>query len=94
MLIDDSIVRGTTIANLIHLLKQSGAKKVHVRISSPPFLYPCYYGTDIPSNQQLLAASHSVSEICQIIGADSLGYLRIEDLSGVANGLPLYQGML
>lgn len=89
VLIDDSIVRGTTIANLIHLLKQSGAKKVHVRISSPPFLYPCYYGTDVPSNQQLLAASHSVDEICRIIGADSLGYMRVEDLSSIAEGLPL-----
>lgn len=89
VLIDDSIVRGTTIANLIHLLKQSGAKKVHVRISSPPFLYPCYFGTDIPSNQQLLAASHSADEICQIIGADSLGYMRIEDLPSIAAGLPL-----
>lgn len=89
VLIDDSIVRGTTIANLIHLLKQSGAKKVHVRISSPPFLYPCYYGTDVPSNQQLLAASHSVDEICRMIGADSLGYMRVEDLSSIAEGLPL-----
>lgn len=89
VLIDDSIVRGTTIANLIHLLKQSGAKKVHVRISSPPFLYPCYYGTDVPSNQQLLAASHSVDEICRMIGADSLGYMRVEDLSSIAGGLPL-----
>lgn len=89
VLIDDSIVRGTTIANLIHLLKQAGAKKVHVRISSPPFLYPCYYGTDVPSNKQLMAASHSVDDICRIIGADSLGYLRVADLSALAGGLPL-----
>ena len=75
VLVDDSIVRGTTISNLIRLLKQAGAGKVHVRISSPPFLYPCYFGTDIPSNRQLLAASHSTEEIRQLIGADSLGYM-------------------
>lgn len=89
VLVDDSIVRGTTIANLIRLLKQAGAKAVHVRISSPPFLYPCYFGTDVPSNQQLLAASHSVEEIRQLIGADSLGYLRVEDLPYMVNNLPL-----
>lgn len=89
VLVDDSIVRGTTIANLIRLLKQAGAQKVHVRISSPPFLYPCYYGTDVPSNQQLLAASHSVEEICRIIGADSLGYLKVEDLPSLTDGLPI-----
>lgn len=89
VLVDDSIVRGTTIANLIRLLKQAGALEVHVRISSPPFLYPCFYGTDVPSNKQLLAASHSTEEIRRIIGADSLGYLRIEDLSSLADGLPL-----
>ncbi|MCI8319681.1 MAG: amidophosphoribosyltransferase [Dorea sp.] len=89
VLIDDSIVRGTTIANLIHLLKQSGSGKVHVRISSPPFLYPCYFGTDIPSNQQLLAATHSTEDIRRLIGADSLGYMRVDDLSSTVDGLPL-----
>ncbi len=89
VLVDDSIVRGTTMANLIRLLKKAGAKSVHVRISSPPFLYPCYYGTDVPSNQQLLAASHSVEEIQKLIGADSLGYLRMEDLAYITDGLPL-----
>ena len=89
VLVDDSIVRGTTIANLIRLLKQAGAGKVHVRISSPPFLYPCYFGTDIPSNRQLLAASHSTEEIRQLIGADSLGYMRVEDLPSTVDGLPL-----
>lgn len=91
ILVDDSIVRGTTIANLIRLLKQAGAQKVHVRISSPPFLYPCYFGTDVPSNQQLLASSHSVDEICKMIGADSLGYMKVEDLSEMVKGLPLCQ---
>lgn len=89
VLVDDSIVRGTTIANLIRLLKQAGARSVHVRISSPPFLYPCYFGTDVPSNRQLLASSHSVEDIRQIIGADSLGYLRVEDFSALTGDLPL-----
>jgi len=62
---------------------------VHVRICSPPFLYPCYFGTDVPSNQQLLASSHSADEICRIIGADSLGYMKVEDLSSMTDGLPL-----
>lgn len=71
VLVDDSIVRGTTIANLIHMLKEAGAKEVHVRISSPPFLHPCYFGTDVPSNDQLIAAQHSTEEIRKMIGADS-----------------------
>jgi amidophosphoribosyltransferase len=89
VLVDDSIVRGTTIANLIHLLKNAGAKGVHVRICSPPFLYPCYFGTDVPSNQQLIASSHSVDEIRQLIGADSLGYMKIDDLQSMVGNLPL-----
>jgi len=89
VLVDDSIVRGTTIANLIHMLKKAGAGEVHVRISSPPFLHPCYFGTDVPSNDQLIASSHSTEEICQMIGADSLGYMKLEYLEGMAGGLPL-----
>ncbi|MEY8337001.1 amidophosphoribosyltransferase [Lachnospiraceae bacterium 62-35] len=89
ILVDDSIVRGTTMANLIYMLKQAGALEVHVRISSPPFLYPCYFGTDVPSNKQLIAFSHTPEEICHLIGADSLGYLKIEDLSKMVNGLPI-----
>ena len=89
VLVDDSIVRGTTIANLIHLLKHAGAKEVHVRVSSPPFLYPCYFGTDVPSNQLLIASSHSTEEIRQLIGADSLGYMKIEDLQSMVGDLPL-----
>lgn len=89
VLIDDSIVRGTTIANLITMLKKAGAKEVHVRISSPPFLYPCYYGTDVPSNNQLIASKHSNDEICEKIGADSLGYLKIEDFKKMVGDLPL-----
>ena len=89
VLVDDSIVRGTTIVNLIRMLKEAGAKEVHVRISSPPFLYPCYFGTDVPSNSQLIAAKHSEEAICEMIGADSIGYLRREELSEMAVGLPL-----
>lgn len=89
VLVDDSIVRGTTIARLICMLKEAGAKAVHVRISSPPFLHPCYFGTDVPSNAQLIAARHSEAAICEMIGADSLGYLRREDLEEMAGGLPL-----
>ncbi len=89
ILVDDSIVRGTTIANLIHMLKKAGAKSVHVRICSPPFLYPCYFGTDVPSNKQLIAYSHSEEEIRRIIDADSLGYMKIEDLQQMVGDLPL-----
>lgn len=89
VLVDDSIVRGTTIANLIRMLKSAGAKSVHVRISSPPFLYPCYFGTDIPSNHQLIAHAHSTEEICQMIGADSLAYLPVDSFSSMVGDLPL-----
>lgn len=89
ILVDDSIVRGTTIANLIHMLKQAGAVSVHVRVSSPPFLYPCYFGTDIPSNKQLIASSHTAEEICSMVGADSLGYMKLEDLQSMVGSLPL-----
>ncbi len=89
VLIDDSIVRGTTIASLIRMLKDAGAREVHVRISSPPFLYPCYYGTDVPSNEQLIAFSHTAEEICTRIKADSLGYMRIEDFYQMTGDLPL-----
>ncbi len=87
VLTDDSIVRGTTIKNLINMLRKAGAKEVHVRISSPPFLYPCYYGTDVPDNSQLIADRLSVDEICKQIGADSLGYMKLEDLSRMTGDL-------
>ncbi|RGS78800.1 amidophosphoribosyltransferase [Coprococcus sp. AF21-14LB] len=89
ILVDDSIVRGTTIANLIRMLKQAGALEVHVRISSPPFLYPCYFGTDVPSNKQLIAHQHTTEEICQLIDADSLGYMKIEDLQSMVGNLQI-----
>lgn len=80
IMIDDSIVRGTTSARIVKMLKDAGAKEVHVRISSPPFLYPCYFGTDIPSSDQLIASTQTVDQICEYIGADSLGYIDVNDL--------------
>lgn len=80
VMIDDSIVRGTTSERIVRMLKNAGASEVHVRISSPPFMYPCYFGTDIPSGDQLIAHSHSIAEICKMIGADSLGYIDVDDL--------------
>ena len=81
VLIDDSIVRGTTSGRIVSLLRDAGAKEIHVRISSPPFLHPCYYGTDIDSRENLIACHHSIEETSAIIGADSLGYLPVEELS-------------
>ena len=89
VMVDDSIVRGTTCANIIKMLKKAGATEVHVRISSPPFLHPCYFGTDVPSNKQLIASSHSTEEIRQQIGADSLGYMPIEELQNMVGDLPI-----
>lgn len=89
VLIDDSIVRGTTITNLISTMREAGAKEVHVRISSPPFLYPCYYGTDVPDNKELIANKFSTAEICKNIGADSLEYMHIEDLKDMTGDLGL-----
>ncbi len=79
VLVDDSIVRGTTCARLINLLRNAGAKEVHLRSSAPPYINPCYYGTDIDSKESLIACNHPIEEIKNIIGADSLGYLRVED---------------
>ena len=86
VIIDDSIVRGNTIANQVNMLRNAGAVEVHVRISSPPFMHPCYYGTDVPDEEHLIACSHTIPEICGIIGADSLGYLDTEDLDGMLGG--------
>ena len=80
VLVDDSIVRGTTSGQIVRLLKEAGAREVHMRVSAPPFLYPCYYGTDIDSKDGLIACKHTVPKIAKIIGADSLGYLPLEEL--------------
>ncbi len=83
VLIDDSIVRGTTSGRIVKLLREAGAKEIHMRISAPPFLHPCYYGTDIDSEEHLIACHLSVEDIRKMIGADSLGYLPVEELSGL-----------
>jgi amidophosphoribosyltransferase len=80
VMIDDSIVRGTTSKKIVEMLKVAGAKEVHMRISSPPVIYPCHFGIDTPNRRQLIGASKTVSEICKIIGAVSLEYLSIEGL--------------
>lgn len=92
IMIDDSIVRGTTSDRIVRMLRDAGASEVHVRISSPPFLWPCYFGTDVPEREQLIAYNKSIEEIREIIGADSLGYLGIERLSEMVDGLGICKG--
>ncbi len=89
VLIDDSIVRGTTMRQIIEMLRNAGATEVHVRVSSPPFLYPCYYGTDVPTSGQLIASEHSTEEVCETICADTLGYMDLKDLSSMVDGMPI-----
>ena len=84
VMVDDSIVRGTTSRQIITLLREAGAKEVHMRISAPPFVSPCYFGTDIPNKDRLIACSHTVEEIRELTGADSLGYLSLEHLHQLA----------
>lgn len=86
VLVDDSIVRGTTIARIVKLLRDAGATEVHARLSAPPFKYPCYFGTDIDSSDDLIAYNHTIEEIREIIGVDSLGYLGVEHLDKLAYG--------
>ncbi len=92
IMIDDSIVRGTTSDRIVKMLRDAGAKEVHVRISSPPFLWPCYFGTDVPAREQLIAYNRTIDEICEIIGADSLGYLEIDRLEELVGGLSICKG--
>ncbi|MCM1102701.1 MAG: amidophosphoribosyltransferase [bacterium] len=92
IMIDDSIVRGTTSDRIVHMLREAGAKEVHMRVSAPPFLWPCYFGTDIPARDQLIAYNRSVEEIRQMIGADTLAYLREERLTEMAGGLGICKG--
>lgn len=80
IMVDDSIVRGTTTRRIVQMLKDAGAKEVHMRVSSPPYKYPCYFGIDISSSKQLVASKYSIEEIRKMIGADSLGYLSLEGL--------------
>ncbi|MBE5754486.1 MAG: amidophosphoribosyltransferase [Clostridiales bacterium] len=84
IMVDDSIVRGTTSGRVVNLLREAGATEVHFMVSSPPFLYPCYYGTDIKKREDLIANNHTVEEIRQMVGVDTLGYLDLEDLKKIA----------
>ncbi|MBN1777283.1 MAG: amidophosphoribosyltransferase [Clostridiales bacterium] len=86
VLIDDSIVRGTTAARIVNLLREAGAAEVHMRLAAPPFTHPCYFGTDIDSTEYLIAADHSVNEVCRMIGADSIGFMPVECLDKLAAG--------
>jgi amidophosphoribosyltransferase len=87
VLVDDSIVRGTTTPKVINLLRKAGAKEVHVRICAPPIRHPCFFGVDMASRRELIAAQKSIDEVRQAIGADSLGYISCEGLIK-AVGLP------
>lgn len=87
VLVDDSIVRGTTSKHIISVLRKAGAKEVHMRISSPPFIHRCYFGTDISKESDLVANKMSIAQICKKIGADSLGYLSAESLASLAENL-------
>lgn len=84
ILIDDSIVRGTTCARIVNLLREAGAKEIHMRISCPPFINQCYFGTDIDSKENLIACQMSIPEICKQVGADSLGYLSVDGVKRIA----------
>ena len=86
ILVDDSVVRGTTSARIVRLLRNAGATEVHFRSSAPKFLNPCYYGTDIASRESLIACNHTTEEIAKMIGADTLAFLRLEDAKRIADG--------
>jgi amidophosphoribosyltransferase len=80
ILVDDSIVRGTTSRKIVRMVREVGAKEVHVRISCPPTISPCYYGVDTPTREELIASSNTPEEICKFLGADSLGYVSLPAL--------------
>ena len=86
ILVYDSIVRGTTCARIVRLLRSAGATEIHLRSSAPAFLNPCYYGTDIDNRENLIACHYSVDEIARIVGADTLGYLPLEDVLKITEG--------
>jgi amidophosphoribosyltransferase len=92
IMIDDSIVRGTTSDRIVKLLREAGAKEVHMRVSSPPFLWPCYFGTDVPAREQLIAYNRTIPQISEVIGTDSLDYLRVERLEEIAGHLGICKG--
>jgi amidophosphoribosyltransferase len=85
ILVDDSIVRGTTSRKIVRMVREAGAREVHVRISCPPTISPCYYGVDTPTREELIASSNSPEEICKFLGADSLGYVSLPSLRQAVN---------
>ncbi len=92
IMIDDSIVRGTTSDRIVRMLREAGAREVHMRVSSPPFLWPCYFGTDVPEREQLIAYGRTVPEISRMLGTDSLEYLRLERLEEIVDGAGICRG--
>jgi len=88
VVVDDSLVRGTTARKIVKMIRNAGAREVHMRLSSPPTSYPCYYGIDTPSRKELISSSHSIEEICRYLTADTLGYLSLEGLR-TAVGVPV-----
>ena len=86
MVVDDSIVRGTTTPHVVNLLRKGGATEVHMRVCAPPIKHPCFMGVDMASREELLAANNTLSQIRQMVGADSLGYLSVEGLMKVVGG--------
>jgi amidophosphoribosyltransferase len=88
VVVDDSIVRGTTSRKIVRMLQNAGAREVHMRISSPPIQWPCYYGIDTPTRRELIGASHHVEEIRRYLGADSLGYLSLDGMLKATGGDP------
>ena len=86
IVLDDSIVRGTTSRKIVKMVRDAGAREVHLRISSPPTQWPCYYGIDTPTRRELIASSHSVEEIARYVTADSLGYLSLEGMLAAVSG--------
>ncbi len=89
VMVDDSVVRGTTGARIVSLLREAGATEVHMRLSSPPFIAPCFYGTDVPDKKRLIAANHSIEEMKEIFGVDSLGFLSMNALEEIAKSCSL-----
>ena len=85
VVVDDSLVRGTTSGSLVNILREAGAVEVHLRIASPPVRFPCYYGIDMPTKEELMGHRHSIPEIEKLLGVDSLGYLSLEGMEGAAS---------
>ena len=90
VVVDDSIVRGTTSRKIVRMIRGAGARSVHVRISSPPIQWPCYYGIDTPTRKELIGSSHSVEEICRYLAADSLGYLSLDGMLKATGSEPAH----